>query len=144
MNSLNQIQIIGNVTATPEIKETPNGHKVANFSVATNRYWKDSEGNKQEETEFHNIVIWGKLAEIVEQYLEKGKKVFIQGRNQTRSWEDEETGKKRYRTDIVADQMIMLNSAGKPEAQEEGESFGDAPAKPKPAAKKKSPPIEEI
>ena len=78
MSSLNKVQIIGNMTRDAEVKETPNGNKVANFSVATSRFWKDAGGEKQEETEFHNITAWGKLAEIVESYTEKGKKVYIE------------------------------------------------------------------
>lgn len=111
MNSLNKVQLIGNLTANPEVKETPNGQKVANFSVATNRVWKDASGMKQEQVEFHNIVIWGSLANIAEQYLSKGKKVYLEGRLQTRSWDDP-TGAKRYKTEVVADNLIMLSSGG--------------------------------
>ena len=78
MNSLNKVQLIGNLTAEPEVKQTPNGQYVANFSIATNRTWKDNSGMKQEQVEFHNIVIWGKLAEIVQTYLVKGQKVYIE------------------------------------------------------------------
>ncbi|HBY75025.1 MAG: single-stranded DNA-binding protein [Candidatus Woesearchaeota archaeon] len=78
MNSLNKVQLIGNLTADPEVRQTPNGQYVANFSMATNRVWKDSAGMKQEQVEFHNIVVWGKLAEIVEQYVKKGKKIYIE------------------------------------------------------------------
>ncbi len=78
MNSLNKVQLIGNLTANPEVKETPNGQKVATFSVATNRVWKDAAGMKQEQVEFHNIVAWRGLANIAEQYLTKGKKVYVE------------------------------------------------------------------
>lgn len=108
MNSLNKVQLIGNLTANPEIRETPNGQKVANFSVATNRTWKDASGMKQEQSEFHSVVIWGALAGIAEQYLSKGKKVYVEGRLQTRSWDDP-SGAKKYRTEIVADNLIMLS-----------------------------------
>lgn len=111
MNSLNQVQLIGNVTAKPEIRETPNGQKVATLSIATNRVWKDASGEKKEATEFHNVVLWRGLAEVVEKYVDKGHKLYVQGYLQTRSWEDNE-GAKRYRTEIVIDELIMLTSKG--------------------------------
>lgn len=111
MNSLNKVQLIGNLTANPEVRETPNGQKVATVSIATNRVWKDASGAKQEQTEFHNVVLWRGLAEVMEKYVTKGQKVFIEGYLQTRSWEDQ-TGAKRYRTEIVADNLIMLSSKG--------------------------------
>lgn len=106
--SLNKAQIIGNLTRDPELRQTPNGTTVCSFSVATNFTWKDQMGNKQEKVEFHNIVAWGKLAEICGQYLNKGKKVFLEGRIQTRDWEGED-GVKRYKTEIIAENMIMLS-----------------------------------
>lgn len=109
--SLNRVQVIGNLTRDPEMKQIPGGQVVVNFSVATNSTWTDKDGNKQEKAEFHNIVAWRKLAEIIGQYLKKGSKVFIEGKLQTRSWEGED-GIKRYRTEIVADNMIMLDSKG--------------------------------
>ncbi len=111
--SLNKAQIIGNLTRDPETRQTPSGRSVANFGVATNHRWKDANGQQQEKTEFHNVVVWGKLAEICAQYLRKGSKVFIEGRLQTREWEGQD-GVKRYRTEIVADNMIMLGSKGAP------------------------------
>lgn len=107
MNSLNMVQLIGNVTWEPEVKQIPNGQFVANIWLATNRNWKDSSWNKQEATEFHSIIIWWKLAEIVQQYVEKWKKIYIEWRLQTRNWEWED-GKKRYKTEIVADNLILL------------------------------------
>lgn len=109
--SLNQAQIIGNLTREPEVRQTPNGSTVATFTVATNYTWKDSNGQKQEKAEFHNVVAWGKLAEICQSYLNKGQKVYIQGRLQTRDWEAED-GSRRYKTEIIADNMIMLSSRG--------------------------------
>ena len=106
-NSLNKVQLIGNVTADPVVRKIGESRTVANFSIATNRTWKDADGKKQDIAEFHNIVIWWKLAEIVEKYLRKWNKIYIEGRIQSSSWEDEE-GVKRYKTEIVADQMIML------------------------------------
>ena len=111
MNSLNKVQLIWNVTADPEIKQTPNGQFVANFNIATNRTWKDASWMKQDQSEFHSIVIWGKLAEIVQQYVQKGKKIYVEWRIQTRSWEDQ-TGQKRYKTEVVGDNIILLWGAG--------------------------------
>lgn len=109
--SLNRVQLIGNLTRDPELKQIPGGQAVASFGVATNFTWKDQSGQKQEKAEFHNVIAWRKLAEICGQYLKKGSKIFIEGRLQTRSWEGED-GVKRYRTEIVADNMIMLDSKG--------------------------------
>lgn len=109
--NLNRATIIGNLTRDPETRNTPAGATVCSFSVATNMIWKDQEGNKQERAEYHNIVAWRKLAEICGQYLQKGSKVYIEGRLQTRSWDDQ-SGTKRYRTEIVAENMIMLDRAG--------------------------------
>lgn len=109
MNSLNKVQLIGNLTANPEVRETPNGQKVATIGVATNRVWKDASGMKQEQTEFHNVVLWRGLAEVAEKWLSKGKKVYVEGYLQTRSWEDQ-AGVKKYRTEIVGDSLIMLSS----------------------------------
>jgi len=109
---LNKAQIIGRLTRDPEIRTTPNGTNVASFSVATSFNWTDQQGQKKEQTEFHNVVAWRKLADIVGQYLKKGSQVYIEGRMQTRSWDDKTSGQKRYRTEIVADNMIMLARAG--------------------------------
>lgn len=108
---LNKAMIIGRLTADPEVRTTPNGQNVANFSVATSLRWKDQSGADQEKTEFHNVVAWRKLAEIIGQYLKKGSQVYIEGRIETRSW-DGDDGKKRYRTEIIADNMIMLGRPG--------------------------------
>ena len=109
-NSLNKVQLIGNLTKDPELRQTPNGSSVCSFTVATNLTWKDANGQKQDKAEFHNVVTWGKLAEICNQYLQKGKKVYLEGRLQTRDWEAED-GSKRYKTEIVAENMIMLSQA---------------------------------
>ncbi len=108
MNSLNQAQVIGNLTRDPELKKTQNDQSVTTIGVATNRGWTDSSGAKHDEAEFHNIVCWGKLAEICCQFLKKGSKVYFSGRLRTRNWEDE-AGIKHYRTEIVAQDMIMLS-----------------------------------
>lgn len=109
--SLNKAQLIGNLTRDPEMKQIPGGQVVATIGIATNFTWNDKSGQKQSKTEFHNIVVWGKLAEICGQYLKKGSKVYMEGRLQTRNWEGED-GVKRYRTEIIADNMIMLDSRG--------------------------------
>lgn len=110
---LNRATLIGNVTRDPELRALPSGQNVATFGVATNMMWTDAQGQKQQRTEFHNIVAWGKLAEICKQYLNKGKKIFIEGRLQTREWEAQDSTKK-MRTEIVAENMIMLDRGGAP------------------------------
>jgi single-strand DNA-binding protein len=109
---LNKVMLIGNLGRDPEIRSTPSGQTVATFSVATNRKWKDRDGNRQEETEWHNIDVWGRQAEIAGQYLRRGSKVFIEGRIKTESWDDRETGAKRYKTKIVCENFKMLDSRG--------------------------------
>ncbi len=109
MSDLNKVMVIGRLTRDPESRNIPTGQLVSSFSVATNRTWKDQSGTKQEKTEFHNVVAWGKLAEICKQYLNKGKKVFIEGRLQTRSWDDQ-NGQKKYKTEIIAENMQMLDN----------------------------------
>ena len=110
--SVNKAILIGNLGRDPELRHTASGKSVATFTVATNRSWTGPDGSSQEETEWHNIVAWDRLAEICQQYLQKGRKVYIEGRIQTRSWDDKTTGQKRYMTEIVANQMIILDSAG--------------------------------
>lgn len=114
--------IIGNVTRDPEVRTTPTGQTVCSFGIATNQQWTDAQGQKQQRTEFHNIVAWGKLAEICGQYLGKGRKTYIEGRLQTREWEAPD-GAKRNRTEIVAENMIMLDRKDP-----------SAPSAPRPAA----------
>ena len=109
---LNKVMLIGRLTRDPEARTTPQGTAVTSFSIATSRRWKDQQGNNQEATEFHNVVAWRKLAEICAQYLRKGKQVYLEGYLQTRSWDDQQTNTKKYRTEIVADNMIMLGNAG--------------------------------
>ncbi|KKR05456.1 MAG: single-strand binding protein, single-strand DNA-binding protein [Candidatus Peregrinibacteria bacterium GW2011_GWC2_39_14] len=120
--SLNRVQLIGNVTRDPEMREIPGGSMVASFGIATNFTWNDAQGNRQSKVEFHNIVAWRKLAEICSTYLKKGSKVFIEGRLQTREW-DGQDGVKRYRTEIIADNMIMLDKKGS-ESGEMGAGMG--------------------
>lgn len=110
---LNRAMIIGNVTRDPEVRTTSSGQSVASFGVATNRTWKDAAGNKQEKAEFHNVVAWAKLADICAQYLTKGRKVYVEGRIETREWQGQD-GAKRNRTEIIAENMIMLERGGAP------------------------------
>ena len=109
---LNKVMLIGNLGRDPEVRSTPSGQPVASFTLATSRRWKDKSGQRQEQTEWHNIVVWGKQAEIAGQYLTKGKQVYIEGRLQTRSWEDRQSGEKKYRTEIVCDSFQMLGTRG--------------------------------
>ncbi len=101
---LNKVYVLGNLTRDPELKALPNGSKVTQFSLATNRVWKDQAGSKQEQVEYHNIVVFGRQAETSAEYLKKGQQVLIEGRIQTRSW-DGTDGKKNYRTEIIAESV---------------------------------------
>ncbi|MBI4591952.1 single-stranded DNA-binding protein [Candidatus Uhrbacteria bacterium] len=111
MYSLNRAMIIGNLTRDPEVRKTSTGQSVCSFSVATNRSWTGQDGAKQEASDFHNVVAWAKLADICGQYLTKGRKVYVEGRMQTRDWEGQD-GVRRYRTEIVAENMIILDRPG--------------------------------
>lgn len=131
MFSLNRAQVIGNLTRDPEVRTTPSGQNVASFSVATNRRWTTQSGETQDATEFHEVVAWGKLAEVAQQILQKGKKVYVEGRLQTRQW-DAPDGAKRQRTEIIAENLIALSPR-------EGGSGGDfTPSTPKTVTAKKS------
>ena len=103
---MNRVILIGNMTRDPELRTLPSGQPVANFGLATNRMWKNKDGSAQKHTEFHNIVMFGRLAEIAQQYLKKGASVMIEGRIQTRSWQGQD-GAKKYKTEIVAENMQM-------------------------------------
>jgi single-strand DNA-binding protein len=108
---VNKVILIGNLGGDPELRSTPGGTSVASFTLATNESWNDKDGNRQERTEWHRIVAWGRLAEICGQYLRKGRQVYIEGRLQTRSWEDKQ-GNQRKTTEIVARDMQMLGGRG--------------------------------
>ena len=109
---VNKAILVGNLGRDPEIRSTPSGQQVASFSLATNRKWRDRDGNRQEQTEWHDIVCWGRQAEVAGQYLTKGKQIYVEGRIQTRSWEDKQSGEKKYRTEIVCDNFQMLGQRG--------------------------------
>ena len=108
---VNKVILIGNLGSDPEVKYTPTGVAVANVSLATNETWNDKSGERQERTEWHRLVIWRKLAEIVGQYLKKGSKIYVEGRLETRSWDDQ-GGQKRYTTEVVVNDLQMLDGRG--------------------------------
>ncbi len=112
MKCLNQCTLLGNLTRDPELRYTPDGKAVISFSVATNRQWTLESGEKKESTDYHDIVFWGKSAEIIGQFVKKGTKILIQGRLQTRSWEKE--GQKRYKTEIVGDDFVLFDKMAEP------------------------------
>lgn len=119
---VNKVILVGNLGRDPEIRSTQSGQTVANFSLATSRRWRDQDGNRQEQTEWHNIVVWGRQAEVAGQYLTKGKQIYVEGRLQTRSWDDRQTGEKRYRTEVVCENFQMLG--------QRGDSGGPPPSEP--------------
>lgn len=123
MAGVNKVIIVGRLGADPETRQVGNGGTVARLSVATSENWVDKEGQKQERTEWHRIVVWGKLAEICGRHLAKGRQVYVEGRLQTRSWEDQ--GQKKYSTEIVASTVQFL---GGPSERAEAGSYGGAPA----------------
>jgi single-strand DNA-binding protein len=110
--SINKVILIGNLGGDPEVRYTPSGRPVANFNIATTENWTNKDGGKEERTEWHRIVAWGRLGEICGEYLHKGKQVYIEGKLQTRSWEDRD-GNKRSTTEIYAQTMQMLGPAGR-------------------------------
>lgn len=124
---LNKVILIGNLTRDPELKSLPSGMKVCSFSIATNRVWKDKNGQKQESADYHNVVVFGRQAETVAQYMKKGSSMLVEGRIQTRSWDDKNSGEKKYRTEVIADrtQFGPRSSGGGG-----GGSGVNAPAKP--------------
>ena len=109
---LNKAILIGNLTRDPELRSLPSGIKVTSFSLATNRVWKDKNGARQESTDYHNVVVFGRQAETVAQYMKKGSSILVEGRMQTRSWDDKTSGEKKYRTEIVADRTQFGPKSG--------------------------------
>ena len=142
MASVNKVILVGNLGRDPEVRYMPNGDAVANYSIATTETWKDKNGMRQEKTEWHNIVMYRRLAEIAGEYLKKGSSVYIEGRLQTRKWQDKQ-GNDRYTTEIIADQLQMLGGrngggAGQPPAQDPGGAAH--PQQQTPAAADATPP----
>ncbi len=125
---LNKVMVIGHLGRDPEMRYTPSGRPVTSFSVVTTRAWTSAEGERHEESEWFNVVAWGNLAEICNQYLAKGQQVYVEGRLQTRGWEDEQ-GKKHFRTELVASEMIVLgerrNNISAPTASEVSDESGE-------------------
>ena len=141
MASVNKVILVGNLGRDPEVRYMPNSDAVANFSIATTETWKDKQGNRQEKTEWHNIVMYRRLAEIAGEYLKKGSSVYIEGRLQTRKWQDKQ-GNDRYTTEIIADQLQMLggrnsNAAGQTPGQDHGAA---SPSQPGGASTDDTPP----
>src|SRR6267378_2019780 len=142
MASVNKVILIGNLGRDPETRYSPDGAAITNVSVATTSQWKDKNtGEKREETEWHRVAFFGRLAEIAGEYLKKGSQVYIEGRLRTRKWQDKE-GQDRYTTEIVADTMQMLGSragSGEPRGEPRGEPVGQKASEPKGAAPAKKP-----
>lgn len=134
---MNKVILIGNVGKDPETKEFEGGKKVANFTLATSKTYKDRDGNRQEQTEWHNIVVFGKQADIVEQYVTKGKKLAIDGEIRTRSWDDKD-GNKKYMTEIVCNHFEFLSSPEKDAKHSSSGSYDNEPPAPKPQSSKKA------
>ena len=137
MASLNKVMLIGNLGRDPEVRYMPNGDAVANLAIATTDNWKDKNGEKQERTEWHRVVMYGRQAEIAGEYLKKGRPVYIEGRLQTRKWQDQQ-GNERYTTEIIADRMQMLGGREEEEVAEQRphdrplvRAHVDGPAKPR-------------
>jgi single-strand DNA-binding protein len=143
---INKVILVGRLGKDPEIRSTPNGTSVAKFTVATDEKFTDRNGEKQERTEWHNITAWGKLGEICGQYLRKGKLVYIEGSIRTDSWDDKETGQKKYRTEVVANTMKMLDRRGDEGGGGAGggERGGYAPARTSGTSSGKSAPATDV
>ena len=131
---INKVILVGRLGKDPEIRAVPSGTPVAKFTVATDEKFTDRNGEKQERTEWHNIVAWGKLAEICGQYLKKGKLVYIEGSIRTDSWDDKESGQKKYRTEIIANTMKMLDRRGDEGSGSGGGSYSQSRGTSRPSA----------
>ena len=122
--SLNKVMLIGNLGADPEVRTTPTGATVATFRVACTESWKDQSGQKQERTEWVTVVAWRQQAELVQRFLRKGSKVYVEGKLQTRTWEDKNAGGKRYATEVLCDRFMMLD--GRPQGHDDQSRGGDS------------------
>ncbi len=125
---LNRVQLLGHLGAEPELRYLETGTALATFSVATSRRWTDAAGQDQEETEWSRIVAWSKLAEVCGQYLHKGSRVYLEGRLRTRTWEDAQTGERRSSTEVIADDLIMLDGRSPMSASADDRDHGEAAA----------------
>jgi single-strand DNA-binding protein len=124
--SVNKVILIGNLGKDPEVKYTPSGTPVAKFSLATNERYKDKNGQWQDRTEWHNIVAWQRTAEIVGEYVKKGSKIYVEGRLRTDSWDDKNTGEKKYRTEIVVNDLVLLSGRGDGESHARAAGAGNS------------------
>jgi single-strand DNA-binding protein len=140
MRSLNKVLLIGNLGADPEVRETPNNQIVATLRIATNETWQDKQGNRQEKTEWHRVIAWGRLAEIVRDYMKKGRQIYVEGRLQTRQWQDQQ-GQTRYTTEITAQSIMMLGgrAGGGDPGDSQGGSMGGGGSRSAPAARPGAP-----
>lgn len=138
MASVNKVILVGNLGRDPEVRYSPDGAAICNLSVATTSSWKDkTSGEKRDETEWHRVVMYSRLAEIAGEYLKKGRSVYIEGRLKTRKWQDKDTGVDRYSTEIIADQMQMLG--GREEGGSGGGGYDDAPRQQRAPAQRPAP-----
>lgn len=142
MASVNKVILVGNLGRDPEVRYSPDGAAICNVSIATTSTWKDkASGERRDETEWHRVVFYNRLAEIAGEYLRKGRSVYVEGRLKTRKWQDKETGADRYSTEIVADQMQMLGGReGSGEAAGDSSGFSQAPAPARRPAQQPRPP----
>lgn len=140
---LNKVMLIGNVTRDPEVRTTPSGVTVASLGIATNLIWKDKDGARQQKAEYHAIVAWRKLGEIVGSYVKKGSRVYVEGRLETRTWDDA-SGVKRYKTEIIADNLILLDRASRGGDSSMNEPQPSVPAGPTAKQQSAEVPEEEI
>jgi len=136
--SVNKVILIGNLGKDPEVKVTPSGTPVAKFSLATNERYKDKNGQWQDRTEWHNLVAWQRTAEIIGEYVKKGSKIYVEGRLQTSSWDDKSTGEKKYRTEIIVNDLVLLSGRGDGEGASRsagagGSNFDQRAPEPEPA-----------
>jgi len=149
--SVNKVILLGNLGKDPEVKYTPSGTPVAKITVATNERFKDKDGQWQDRTEWHNVVLWQRLAEIAGEYLKKGGKVYVEGKLQTRSWEDKQSGQKKYMTEIVANDLVLLGGRGESSrktggysrSSASGNNFDQRNPEPEPATAMSSPISDE-
>lgn len=141
---LNKVFLYGNLTRDPELKALPSGGQVANFGLATNRTFKDKSGAKQETTEFHNIVAFGRTAEVIAQYVKKGRPIFVEGRITTRSWEGKEDGKKQYRTEIIVENFQFGADGARAGGEASGSRASSHEEQPAPHGDEIKYPDEEI
>jgi len=136
--SVNKVILIGNLGKDPEVKVTPSGTPVAKFTLATNERYKDKSGQWQDRTEWHNLVAWQRTAEIIGEYVKKGSKIYVEGRLQTSSWDDKSTGEKKYRTEIIVNDLVLLSGRGDGEGASRstgagGSNFDQRAPEPEPA-----------